>query len=335
MREQPTFSILGTGKYLPSKNVTSEDLDRWLNVKPGISFKKSGVKNRYYMENESIADMAAQAAQKALDNANMQFGELDVLVFAATSFERPIPCTAAVIQNRMGFGASGVACFDINATCLSFLTALDLMVSQISMGRYSKVLIVTAETAHEHLNKNHLESAALFGDGAIAYVIGPPESGQSFKILASHMETYSDGMDLCGIKGGGNTLPPKKYTVDNHDEYCFSMNGPKLFKKTLKHLQPFLKTLFSNVPIAIEDISIVVPHQASRAALNLIKRKIPIPSNRWVDILEDHGNQLAASIPTAFHEALQNRTFAKGDCFLLIGTGAGVALSAHILEFQG
>ncbi len=142
-------------------------------------------------------------------------------------------------------------------------------------------------------------------------------------------------MDLCGIKGGGNTLPPQKYHTDIHDDYCFSMNGPRLFKKTLKHLNPFLKTLFNNVPIALEDVAVVVPHQASRAALNLIKKKIPVPQERWIDILEEHGNQLAASIPTAFHEALQNRTFSKGDCFLLIGTGAGVSLSAQLLEFQG
>ncbi|MGL1904362.1 MAG: hypothetical protein OCC49_19665 [Fibrobacterales bacterium] len=335
MRVQPTFSILGSGKYLPTKKVTAQELDTLLEVPSGTSFKKTGVRTRYYMDHETIADMAAKAAQKALIEANIQCNDLDAIIFAATSLEQPIPCTAAIIQNRLGFGKSGIPCFDINATCLSFLTALDTTVSQIAMGRFSKVLIVTAETAHDHLNKSHIESAALFGDGAVAHILSAPQMGSSFKLIASHMETYSDGMGLCEIKGGGNTLPPRKYREEIHDDYCFSMNGPKLFKKTLTHLNPFLERLFKDTGITYTDITVVVPHQASRAALKLIKKRIPITQEKWIDILEEHGNQLAASIPTAFHEVLKSESINQGDYILLIGTGAGIALSAQIIQYMG
>ena len=308
-------------------------MDLRLKVPAGTSFKKSGVATRYFMQDESIAIMAARAVEGALSNAGLRFEELDALIFAAASPQQPIPCTAAFVQKELGYGCSGVACFDIDATCLSFIVAMDYAMLAIGAGRFRRVAVVSAESARDHLNYEHLESASLFGDGAVAFIFAHNDIPQGVQLIKSHMETYGDYTNLCELKGGGVSLPPSHYDAKRHAEFCFTMNGPKLFKTTRKYLSRFIDRLFENTNYQISDVDVLVPHQASRTAMELFKRHVGVASERWVDILEDYGNQVSVSIPTAFHYALETGRIQSGDLVLLIGTGAGLAFAGHLLKF--
>jgi 3-oxoacyl-[acyl-carrier-protein] synthase-3 len=277
--------------------------------------------------------MAVRAAAAALDEARTEARELDVIVSAGASPIQIIPCNAVLIQRAMGLGASGIPAFDVDATCLSFQVALDLVGAAVATGKYRRALIVSSEWASRALNWRHLESAGLFGDGAAADVVGPADAGDQSAILASRTATFGDGADLCRLYGGGSELPGFDCTPENRHRYLFEMDGPALFKAVAKLLPEHLERLFGAVaPLTLADVKLVVPHQASLAAMALMRRRLEVPEDRWMEIIETHGNCIAASIPMALHEALRQRRAAAGDLVLLIGTGAGVSLGLTLLR---
>src|ERR1043165_4572493 len=140
----PNIKIVSMGKYLPKNKILSFDLDAKLGLSPGSVEKKSGLISRHFSEaNETTSFMGAAASLEAIRNANIELTSIDVIVSACGAGEQPIPSTASLIQKQLGLGKSGVACFDINSTCLSFLTAIDILSYLISNERFKRALIVS------------------------------------------------------------------------------------------------------------------------------------------------------------------------------------------------
>ena len=334
---QRFFHLLGMGKYLPRQSVSSEEIDERLGLSPGTSFEKSGVKTRYYAGLETVSAMGARACQLALDEAGLTFADLDALIYVGASKEQGLPCNAVFIQRELGGEASGVPCFDIDATCLSFLVGLDQMTLSLMGGRFKRVLLVSSEVASKHLNTKHIESAALFGDGALAWLLAAEgdslAKGEPSLICGSHMESYSEYIDVCGIKGGMSRLPAFAYKADRHEDFCFHMDGRRLFKATLQLAPRAMERFLTKASIPLEEISWVVPHQASASALELLRRRLNIPEEKWVCIIETHGNQVSASIPTGFYELQRSGKLKKGQLVLLCGTGAGLGIGFTLMRY--
>lgn len=325
--------IIGTGVYLPKQRVTSDEMDRKLGVPAGWSLKKSEVRVRYFVENETAAEMGAFAAQAALQDAGLTFADIDCIVCASGTMQQPIPCTAALIQQAMGKGNSGVPSFDINSTCLSFLAALDVMSYLIAARRYQRILIVSTEVASVGLNWEHKESAVLFGDGAAAVIIGQAAAYEQSRIAASLIETYSTGASYSEIRGGGTGLHAKFYDDVRMSDYMFHMDGQPIYKMASKLLPDFLERLLGSGNTAMSQFPIIIPHQGSAMAMRLISRKLGIAPEQLMNITSDHGNTIAASIPMGLHEAIHQGRVQRGDRILLLGTSAGLSLGGLVLEY--
>ncbi|MVP01150.1 beta-ketoacyl-ACP synthase III [Paenibacillus sp. N10] len=330
---QRKLRILGTGKYLPARQVTSEELDERLGKPAGWVLKKSGVKVRYYTEGETVSQMGARAAAEALKEAGLTFADLDCIVCTNSVPEQPIPCTAALIQNEMGHGDSGTPCFDVNSTCLSFLAGLDLISYTMAMGKYKTVLLVAPEIASAGLNYEQSESSILFGDGAAAVVVGISREGETSHILASRMETYGSGYALSEVRGGGTKLPAAAFEASRAADYLFDMQGEALFKKTSKLLPRFMEELFRDAGVGLSELSIVIPHQGSAMAMRLLQHKLGIPDSRLMNIIGNHGNTIAASLPMGLHEAIRQGRLERGNLAAIIGISAGVSLGGIVFEY--
>jgi 3-oxoacyl-[acyl-carrier-protein] synthase-3 len=248
--------------------------------------------------------------------------------------EQPIPCTASLVQRRLGLESSGIAAFDINSTCLSFLSALDSISYMVESERFKHVLIVSSDIPSLGLNWEHMESCTIFGDGAAAVVLSKSSDESSTSILSSRMETYSEGSKYCQVQAGGTKMHPSQFK-ESLDEYIlFEMDGKAAYKLTASVIDGFIERLFKGTNLSIDDMSLVVPHQASLLAMHHLRKKLGVPEDKLIDIFSTHGNQVAASIPTALHEAFLNRRVKQGDKLLLIGTGAGISLGGMILEYN-
>ncbi|CAH0120879.1 3-oxoacyl-[acyl-carrier-protein] synthase 3 [Paenibacillus sp. CECT 9249] len=325
--------IVGTGKYLPKRTVTDEEMDRLLGIAKGWVRSKANVCVRHFAERETASEMGAQAAYAALENAGLAFGDIDCLVCASGTMQQPIPCTAALIQKAMGQEQSGVPCFDINSTCLSFVVGLDVMSYLVQAGRYRRVLFVATEIASAGLNWKQKESAALFGDGAAAVIVERSGEGESAGIVHSSMQTFGQGAAFSEIRGGGSGLHASRYEQAGAADYLFDMNGPAMFKFASKLLPGFVDRLLGEAGVRMGDFRAVIPHQGSAMAMRLMCRKLGIHDDQLMDITADHGNTIAASIPMGIHEAIRRGRINRGDRVLLLGTSAGLSIGGMILDY--
>jgi 3-oxoacyl-[acyl-carrier-protein] synthase-3 len=322
-----SFAIAGSGSYLPRRLVPSEEIDALGGRPAGATQRDFAISNRHYAApDETSSFMAAAAAQAALDEAGG--GSIDALIAACGVMEQPIPGTALLIQRRLGLGASGIPAFDVNATCLSFLVALDQAVAGMALGRWRRVLVVSADIASAALDYGDPEASAIFGDGAAAFVL---EAGGPHRLLASRLESYGAHADHCRLEAGGTRLRPH----DDLDGFLarsrFRMDGPALFRATARRFPGFLDRLLGEAGVSREALDLVVPHQASAPAIAHLARELGGDRSRIVDIFARHGNQMAASLPHALHNARRAGRLVPGSTALLVGSAAGISLGGAVI----
>lgn len=327
------LQLVSMGKALPARRVTSAELETRMRLEPGWIAARSGVEIRHYAEDsDSNASLGAAALQQALDRAGLNFTDIDLLINASGSYDHPIPDTSCLIQRALGQGDSGVPCFSVDATCLSFISALDVAAAFIGTGRYRRIAIVSSEISSRSLNDNEWESATLLGDGAAAAIVQRTPEGESSAMLAARMETYGNSAFHIHIPAGGNARHPRHADV-NPEEFTLTMNGIAVLTKAFRRLRSFRRELLSGLDFTLEEIDLFVPHQASRVALDKIRKLLNLSEDQCVDILATHGNCIAASIPMALHDAIQAGRLQRGQRFCLLGTGSGLSLGAMVLRY--
>lgn len=324
--------ILATGKYLPRNKVTAKALGQRIGLAEEWIIKKSGVLTRYFVEDETASQMGAYAAKDALEAAGLSLADIDCIICASGTTEQSIPCTAALIQKQLGAVNSGIPAFDINSTCLSFITGLDTISYLVDAGRYQRVLLVSTDIASFALNWDHKESCTLFGDGAAAVIIAKSEKHESSKIVCSRMETYSKGAHLAEGCGGGSKHHPKEYT-QTPNLFFFSMDGRGVYRLASEVLPDFIERMLQPSQLRVADMNLVVPHQASLMAMQLLRKQLGIPEEKLMVIVQNHGNTIAASVPMALHEAIIQGKIQRGDRVMLIGTSAGFSVGGMVLEY--
>lgn len=325
------FGIAGAGVYLPRRIVTAAELEKASGLEEGALQRTFGVvSRRRACEDETSSWMACEAGQAALSEAGWNAESLDVIISACGVMEQPIPGTAALVQRRLGIGHSGIPAFDVNATCLSFLIALDRVLAGFALGEWRRALIVSADIASAALDPGDPESAVLFGDGAAAVAL---EAGGPHLRLAQAFRTYGDGADLCRLEAGGTRIRPEQGIDRFLDHAKFRMNGPGVFQATARRFPGFLKDLLAEAGIAPSDLSCILPHQASRPALEHLKRSVPGSPDRTVDLFEDVGNLIATSLPFTLAVARSQGRLARGELGLIVGSAAGISLGGAIIRW--
>jgi 3-oxoacyl-[acyl-carrier-protein] synthase III len=327
------FQVLGTGEYRPGRWVSSEEFDRRWGKNAGWTFERTGVAERAFAaEGDDIVAMGTAAARRALESANIQGTELDAIIAVGSVPAQAIPCTAVFLQRALNLAGSGIPAFDVNATCLGFLAALDLVAQAIATGRYRRVLIVASELASAGLNWDDPSTAGLFGDGAAAVVVGAPRTVGAV-LLASHLQTYSEGAEYCQVRAGGTQLHPRQHPDQFLAGTFFEMSGRPLYRLAAELLPGFLNTLLDRAGISAEDVDVWIPHQASGLAIGHLQAALSIPAEKLVLTLRTHGNQISASLPVALHHGIANGRVHNGDVVALIGSGAGVSFGGVILRY--
>ncbi|MFC7687339.1 beta-ketoacyl-ACP synthase III [Ureibacillus sp. GCM10028918] len=332
MSQVRNVKILGTGKYLPNKKVFSHELDELLGVKQGWVEQKSGVAMRSFIEDETASQMAAYAATEAINASGIHKEEIDCIVSVSGTMEQPIPCNAALVQQQLSLSESKIPCFDINSTCLSFVTGFDTISYLVNSGRYKNILLVSSEIASVGLNWKTKENAILFGDGAAAAILTKTPENEPSKILAGHMETISEGAHYTEIRGGGTKVHPNNSNADETD-FLFDMHGKSIFKLSSRNIGAFMENLLAASNCTMEEIDLVVPHQASGMAMRILRKKLGIEEAKFMNIIHNHGNTIASSIPMALHEAIVQHKIQRGNKIMLLGTSAGLSIGGIVFEY--
>ncbi|UDG80806.1 3-oxoacyl-[acyl-carrier-protein] synthase 3 [Candidatus Hartigia pinicola] len=312
--------ILGTGSYLPAQIRTNADLekmvdtsDEWIVIRTGIH------ERRIASEDECVVTMGFYAAQKALEMAKIDSSEIELIVVATTSSTHAFPSAACQIQQKLGI--NDCAAFDVAAACAGFTYAISIVDQFVKTGMAKRALVIGADALSKTLDPNDRGTIILFGDAAGAMVIGTSEEPG---ILSTHL--HSDGRY-------GELLVLKNRDRNSKDQACLTMTGNAVFKIAVRELAHIVDETLENSGIAKEDLDWLVPHQANFRIIAATAKKLDMTMEKVVVTLDRHGNTSAASVPTAFDEAVLDGRIQRGQLVLLEAFGGGFTWGSALVRF--
>ena len=309
---QRHVEIAGYGVCLPTHTVKFEDQTRY----------------RVIENEQTLLDLAEVAIRNALAKANLTMNDIDCLVSASAVGVQPIPCTAALIHERVAKGLS-IPAMDINTTCTSFISALSTISYLIEDGEYDRVLIVSSEVGSLGLNPKQRESFELFSDGAAAFIFQKTAADKG--VIAALQRTWSEGAHDTEIRGGLTSYQPKEYSDSTKENYLFDMKGRKILLLSARKIPAMFEEFNSKTDMALNDIDFIIPHQASRA-LPVVMEKLGVPENKYLDIVSDYGNMVSVSVPFGLAYSLDRGLVKEGDTIYLLGTAAGMTVNMLALK---
>ncbi|RYF92819.1 MAG: 3-oxoacyl-ACP synthase [Caulobacteraceae bacterium] len=323
------FRIAGWGAYRPRQQLASTALDARLGKAAGWVEQSFGIASRGVAgADETTSMMAAQAARAALAMAGWAEGDFGVLIGGCGVMEQPIPSTAILVQNRLGLGRSGIPVFDVNQTCLSFLSALDVAAMGIAVGRWGRAVVFASDIASAGLDPADPKVLSIFGDGAAAIAIEAQDGPAG--LLSARFESYGEGQGLATLKAGGTRLRVE----EGYDALVagsrFQMDAFGIFKAAARRLPRVIDKVLAEAGVEKTDLKAVVCHQASAPGVAHVQRlfgEVPV-----IDIFATTGNQIAASLPTVLAHALDAGRVARGDVVMMLGTAAGISAGAMVLR---
>jgi 3-oxoacyl-[acyl-carrier-protein] synthase III len=316
--------ITGLGKFIPPAVESSAELAPKLGVTEDWIISRTGVINRHVHDGD-MASLAARAAEEALGDGPPP----DLILNASGVPHQVIPDSSTYIQDALGF--AGLPSYSIHATCLSFAVALNTAASIVHSGLYKRVLVVSADMGTWGRNYDEPESACLFGDGAGAAVLEPTPEGESSEFLAWQMGTWPKGAPLTEVRGGGTGQHPNNPATTEADN-LFHMDGPAVYKMARRRVAVVLKKVFVQAGLDRDQVDLVVPHQASGPAVDVLEH-YGFPLEKVVSIVGETGNCVAASMPMALATAHEQGRLKRGDLLLMAGTGAGLSVAALLLRW--
>lgn len=316
--------VVAGGIAVPDYIQTAEELAPLIGKTAEWIVKRCGVRNRRTGPPEmGSPQLAAQAARIALA------GQLqpDLILYAGGVKHQAVPDTSVFVSHALGF--DGVPSFSIDATCLSFLVAFQTADALIACGRYNRILICSADVGSRARRMTDPESAALLGDGAAAVLLEKADIGH--QVLHFSMKTWPSASSLAEIRGGGTRMIMEN--LQHHpDINGFWMDGRGLLKLLLPRLTNMVETCCHEAGIRVDDIDLIVPHQTSKAGFQLLGR-IGLRPEKTINILENHGNCVAAAIPMALVTAMESNRISPGKLVLFIGSAAGVSAATMLVRW--
>lgn len=318
------LNIVSTGYFLPDAVQTASELSSLIGRSENWIVSRTGVRERRIAD-QPMNEMAAAAARNAIGDGPPP----DCIINASLTPLQLIPDSSVFIQQSLGL--TGIPCWSVHATCLSFMVALNTAAGLIARKQYRRILIVSSEAGTPWRNLEEPESAALFGDAAASVIVEPGQSSENSALLDWEMGSWPEGAEYTELRGGGTRKPPGDPSTEIQDN-LFHMQGPKVFRMALIRCSQVLRTLFERNGMMYSDVDRFILHQASAPAMEAYS-KIGFPRERIVNVVEQYGNCIAASIPLTLALADEQGLLQRGDQVLLGGTGAGLSVAFALLRW--
>jgi 3-oxoacyl-[acyl-carrier-protein] synthase-3 len=318
-------AIFGVGVHAPEKVLTNFDLqamgletsDQWIT-------ERTGIRSRHVAEpGTPTFELAARAAQSALDDAGITAADLDMILVATSTPDGPFPSVACRVQNELG--VPGACAFDLLAACTGFLYALSVADAYIASERADTILVIGAEVLTRLLDWQDRGTAVIFGDGAGAAVVRPVEKGAGFMSWCLGSDGRGFDQVTCGNISKG------AYVVD--EPAYIGMKGPDVFKFATDIFPRQAYACAEQAGVSMDEIDLWVPHQANRRIIEAAARRIGLPMERVMVNIDNYGNTSTATVPLALHDALRAGRIKSGDKVLMAGFGSGLTWGACLIEW--
>src|SRR5215213_4817634 len=325
-------NIISTGVYVPEKVVSNDDLSRILgeDINPFVT-NVLGIRERHVCaDDESTADLATHASRQALEAAQLDAGELDLIILATDTPEQLSPATSVVVQHRLG--AKNAGTFDVNCACAGFVTALDTASKFIiADSAYRNVLVVGAYAISKYLDWHDKKTATIFADGAGALVLQANEDQPGY--LAGKLRADGSFHDHMGIYAGGTHLPTTHEVIDEGmwTKVRFAKKYPP--EVNTEGWPAIVKQVLAKSELELDDIQLFLFTQVNLSTINEVMAKLELPMERTHTIMQKWGYTGSACIPMVLHDAIGAGKLNRGDNVIMCASGGGLNMACVAFRF--
>ena len=333
VKKVPEAHIIGLGHYVPENIVTNDDLSKLMDTSNQWITERTGIQERRFATpNQGPSDLAIPAVKLAIENAKITKEEIDFIIFATSTPDHYVPGSSCFLQEKMHL--DGIGALDIRVQCSGFIYGVSIAEQYIKSGQFNNILVIGAEvqsTAMDLTDRGR-DTAIIFADGAGAAIISSKESGG--KILSTHLHSEGKYAQELWVESPSSSFKP---TIDseriNQGRHFLKMNGKEVFKHAVKRFPEVIIEGLNHNKLTIEDLDILIPHQANLRISKFIQKKLNLSDNQIFSNIHKYGNTTAASIPIAFSEALYEGRISKGDIVALASFGSGFTWGSCIMEW--
>jgi 3-oxoacyl-[acyl-carrier-protein] synthase-3 len=321
--------ITATGQCYPDRIVSNQDLAKIVDTSDEWITTRTGIKERRWVEpGTGSSDLGVGALKMALKNRGMEASELDAIIACTVTPDMAFPCTAALIQNKIG--ATKAFGFDLNAACSSFLFGLSTAASLVASGAYKKIAVVGCDVMTSIADKADRNTIVLFGDGAGAVIVEEVEEG--FGILDYESRIDGSGAPFLCMPAGGSLKPATAETVAAK-EHFIHQQGQEVYKNAVREMAEVSRLMLDRNAIDPKDLVLFVPHQANNRIMEAAAKRLELPFERMANNITYYANTTSATIPTAMHQSLEAGKVKKGDYVVFAAFGAGFTWGGMLLKW--
>ena len=319
--------IVGSGSYLPPRVVTNDDLaaelaGRGIETSNDWIVERTGIRQRHLAEKGvRTSALATEAARRALSDAGVNPGQVDLIILATSTPDFVFPSTACLVQANLGI--SGSAAFDVQAVCSGFAYAMTTADCFIRAGRAKCALVIGAEVFSSILDWNDRSTCVLFGDGAGAIVL---QADKEPGILAAQL--HADGSQMNILAAAGNVA----YGEVTGDPFL-RMDGQAVFKQAVTVLDKSARDVVAEAGVTLDQVDWLIPHQANMRIIQSAAKRLKMPMEKVIVNLDKYGNTSSASIPLALEEAVRDGRIKPGDIVMMVGFGAGLTWASIVFRW--
>jgi 3-oxoacyl-[acyl-carrier-protein] synthase-3 len=324
-----TCSIASVGAYVPDRILTNADLEKLVETSDEWITSRTGIKERHIAaEGEYTSDLAARAAQRAMENGGITAEEIDLIIVATITPDMMFPATACLVQQKLG--ARRAAAFDVEAACSGFIYALEIGQQFIMSRTYETVLVIGAEKLSTIVDWKDRNTCVLFGDGAGAAIL--QHRPQAHGLLTACMGADGAQAELLCMPGGGSRCPASTKSVAAGLHFL-RMDGKETFKNAVTAMYTAGQEALRRCELSISQIKCVIPHQANLRIIDAVSERLGVKPEQLFVNLDRFGNTSAASVAIALDEAVRTGRIQRGDLVLMIVFGAGLTWAAAVIEW--
>ena len=302
--------ITGWATHLPERRLTNHDLAEFVDTSDEWIRERTGIAARHV--DGKVTEMSAIAGRDALAMAGVNPADVDLLLLATCSSDQQFPASASVVQHELGLTCGAI---DINAACSGFVYGL-VTAMQFAAGGVERILLIGSDALSGIIDWTDRGTCVLFGDGAGAVVI--ERSADAPTLLGWDLMSDGSAAGILSCEHGGKIF----------------MNGKEVFRRAVLAMESAARNAMDRAGVTMEDITLVVPHQANIRIIDAAMKRLEIPREKAAMILERTGNTSAASIPLALVDALDDDRVAPGDLVLMVGFGAGMSSAAAVIRWD-
>ncbi len=325
------IGIVGTGSYVPEKVLTNFDIEKFLDTSDEWIYTRTGIKERRIAEpGVGVSALCKVACERAMEMAGVNAADIDLVVLGTITPDTHCPAGANWLEAKLG--CNNAVSFDVTAACSGFIFALHVAKAMISASVNKTALVAAGEIMSRTVNWQERESCILWGDGAGAVVL--TETDQGAQVLSTHIHTDGKNGDNLLMPGGGSlTTPISHESVDKGLHFLKMIGANTSLRVAVNHFSAAAEEAVASNGYTMDDVDVIVPHQANIRILQGVAKKLKVPMERVYTTIEKYGNISSATVPIALDEAVRDGTISRGKLVCLTAFGGGLTWASSLIRW--